>query len=198
MNSMIIVRLLFLLLSEMLRNIYFTFEFEFTAEFLFERRISFKNSVSLWFIIFEKLNRWTQRKTKYHHRTKNQKRERERDKKKRSNRRIGLIKTKARRNYSHSYFPKWTGRIIRKIITTKVTSEDQVSKSLSFFLPSFLSLFSLSLPFSPSPHHPLSRFNRASYFFVTLIITCSLQFQATRDFPARVAARVYVYTRLPI
>lgn len=153
MNSMIIVRLLFLLLSEMLRNIYFTFEFEFTAEFLFERRISFKNSVSLWFIIFEKLNRWTQRKTKYHHRTKNQKRERERDKKKRSNRRIGLIKTKARRNYSHSYFPKWTGRIIRKIITTKVTSEDQVSKSLSFFLPSFL--FSLSLPFSPSLHYSL-------------------------------------------
>lgn len=38
----------------------------------------FKNSVSLWFIIFEKLNRWTQRKTRYHHRRKNQKRERER------------------------------------------------------------------------------------------------------------------------
>lgn len=36
---MIIVQLLFLLLSEMLRNIYFTFEFEFTAEFLFERRM---------------------------------------------------------------------------------------------------------------------------------------------------------------
>lgn len=68
-----------------------------------------------------------------------------------------------------------------------------MSKSLSFFLSSFLSLFSLSLPFSSS-HHPLPRFSRASYFFVTLIITCSLQFQATRDFPAW--PRAYTYTRV--
>lgn len=72
-----------------------------------------------------------------------------------SNRRIGLIKMKARRNYLILIFPEWTGRIIRKIITTKLTihEEEEVSPRvyLSFFLSFFLSIFPplLSSPFPP-------------------------------------------------
>lgn len=69
----------------------------------------------------------------------------------------GSIKMKARRNYLVLIFAEWTGRIIRKIITTKFTIHGGgggVQESI--FLPSFLSFYfsSPSLFAHPSPVYP--------------------------------------------
>lgn len=110
-----------------------------------------------------------------------------------SNRRIGLIKMKARRNYLILIFPEWTGRIIRKIITTKLTihEEEEVSPRvyLSFFLPFFLSIFPLPSP--PCSSSPPPYFQ--PYF-------CNFNYHVFPAIPADFPACTYVYTctRLPI